>query len=701
MASENNKNKKQLVEELKMLRKRIAELESSIPGSKELSQDVKEDSERQPAAADKGFSTYNSLAYFRDLVEGSIVMVQNVGLDGKFLFVNQTWRRVLGYTEADIGTLSFYDIIHPDFKGHCTTLFDQIITGKSVRNIEAVFLTKDGKEVILEGNCGPHRLDGKVMGVLGFFQDITPRKEVENALRESERRLELALESAGLGLWDHNLKTGEVIRDKRWAEMLGYKLEDVDSAARAWKSMIHPDDLPLVDKIAKEHEEGRIPFFKVEHRLRSKTGEWKWILNWGKIVERDEEGQPVRATGTHLDITELKQKEEERIKLEEMIQQAQKAESLSVMAGSIAHNFNNLLMVVLGNLEMSLDCLSGETPLKRHVKNAEKAAKHAADLSTSMLTYVGQARVDVQVINPAEIVEGMREVLELALSKKALLQLNPPPAPVFFKGDSAQIRQVIMNLVTNAAEAVGNAEGMVTLSIGTVYCDSTCFRHPFIYEGLAEGDYVYIDVSDTGPGMDRKTLSRVFDPFFTTKFQGRGLGMAVVLGIVRSHNGAVNIDSEPGRGTTVRVMFSAFEPGEEPQEELVEEKEEWHGRGTVLLVDDETDVLEVAEALLERLGFSVLTAGNGVEAKEVFREKHHEIDCVLLDLIMPQMDGVEAFRELLDIKQSARVIISSGYTEEKSAGLFEAERPAGFIKKPYNLERLKKMLQKVMRNPEQ
>lgn len=679
MSSDRDKSRYQLIRELQVLRQRLTGTVTPNPGK---------DGVKQHGEV--------SMEQFHDLIDGSIVMVQNIGLDGRFHFVNRTWRETLGYSESDIEPISFFDILHPDFHDLCKKLFARIASGESVRNIEAIFLAKDGSEVIIEGDCGPLRSEDKISGIFGFFQDITPRKQVENALRESERRLELALESAGLGLWDHNLKTGEVIRDKRWAEMLGYTLAEIDSAARAWKKLIHPDDLLLVEKIAKEHEEGRIPFFKVEHRLRSKTGEWKWILNWGKVVERDAEGRAVRATGTHLDISELKRKEEERIKLEALIQQAQKAESLDVMAGSIAHNFNNLLMVILGNIEMSLENLQEESPLKRHMESAEKAAKHAAELSTLMLTYVGQTKANMQVVNLSKIVVGMIDVLELALSKKAQLRFYPPPEPVFFKGDLAQVRQVIMNLVTNAAEALGDrGEGTVTLSIGSVFCDRTCFRHPFINDDLSEGEYVFFEIRDTGCGMNQEILSRVFDPFFTTKFQGRGLGMAVVLGIARSHRGLVAIDSTPGKGTTVRVMFPAVEAEEDLRGESPVDKKDWRGDGTVLLVDDEKAVLEVAEAMLQRLGFSVLTANDGLEAIEIFREQGDHIDCVLLDLLMPQMDGVETFREMRRIKKNISVVLSSGYTEEKAIELFAEATPAGFIKKPYNLDRLRDKMREV------
>ncbi len=681
MPSDKHKSKAQLYVELNALRLRVAELETARSGSNDSQQALGE-----------------RVEYIRDLIDGSIVMVQNIDLDGKFIFVNRAWRETMGYSEAELEALSFFSILHPGSMNLFQESFARVISGKCeyTHNIEAVFLAKGGREVIVEGDLGPHHQGGKTLGVLGFFRDISRHKRAEEALRQSESRLELALESAGLGLWDQNLKNGEVIRNRRWAEMLGYTLEELGTSVQSWKDLIHPDDLPLVNRIAKDHEEGRIPFFKVEHRLKTKTGEWKWILNWGKVVERDENGRPLRATGTHLDITERKREEEERLKLEAMIQQAQKFESLNVMAGSIAHNFNNLLMVVLGNLELALDSLQADPSQRQNIENAEKAARHAAELSTLMLTYVGQTRVNMQLIDMSELVEEMIEVLELALAKKSTLRFNPSPGPVFFKGDRSQIRQLIMNLVTNAAEAVGDAEGTISLTTGTVFCDPTCFQQPFISDSLPEGNYAYLDVSDTGCGMDEDTLARVFDPFFTTKFQGRGLGMAVVLGIVRTHRGAVSLDSQPGRGTTVRILFSALDVPKKAQAQTQLEMSGWRHHGTVLLVDDEEAVLDVARRMLEHLGFDVLTAPGGPEAIEMYREQGDDIHIVLLDLTMPHLNGVEAFYELQRIKKNVRVILASGFTEEKASKLCHSDLPAGFIQKPFNLANLAAKLKEVL-----
>jgi len=519
-------------------------------------------------------------------------------------------------------------------------------------------------------------------------------------LRQKVAELELALESAGLGLWDHDLVSDKVTRNEHWAEMLGYKLEEIDSDGDTWRNLIHPDDIPLANKVAADHEAGRTPFFEVEHRLKAKSGKWKWILNWGRVVERDKDGRPLRAAGTHLDITERKQAEEERLKLEAQIQQAQKFESLNVMAGSIAHHFNNLLMVVLGNLELALFNLSTDSSIQQNIEAAEKAAKRAAELSNLMLTYVGQSEINMQVMDISEIVSEMMGMLELAHSQKAVLRFNPTFKPALFKGDISQVRQVVMNLVTNAAEAVGDTEGTIILSTGTMSCDRFSFQLPFQKENLPEGHYVYFQVTDTGCGMNKETLDRIYDPFFTSKFRGRGLGMAIVLGIVRAHKGAIHVDSQPGKGTTVRVLFRSLESaettkvkGKVPGEE---EEYKWQGKGTVLMVDDEQKVLEVGKKMLERLGLKVLTTTSALEVVEIFQKQSDHIDCVFIDLTMPQMDGVELFHKLKQIKEDIPVIISSGYTEEQTMDRFKNIQPEGFIHKPYRLRQLAVQMEMVM-----
>ena len=419
----------------------------------------------------------------------------------------------------------------------------------------------------------------------------------------------------------------------------------------------------------------------------------------------DGNGNPIALTSTSIDITDRKRADEEKLALERQVWYAQKLESLGVLAGGIAHDFNNLLMTILGNADLALDELSPMSPARGNLQEIEKASKRAAELAKQMLAYSGKGRFVVEPINTGELVKEMAHLLEVSISKKAVLKYNLAENLPTFDGDVTQIRQVIMNLITNASEAIGDKSGVIALSTGAMDCDRRYLDdvNKVVQAGLdkplPEGVYTYFEVADTGCGMDAETIEKVFDPFFTTKFTGRGLGMSAVLGIMRGHKGALKIYSELGKGTTFKALFPANEP---PDNDLaVQRKDEaegkdWRGSGTVLIADDEETVCAVGKQILERMGFSVLTAPDGREALKVFREHADEIVCVLLDLTMPHMDGEEAFREMRYLHPDVTVILCSGYNEQDATQRFAGKGLAGFIQKPYNMAVLREKLVEVL-----
>ena len=367
------------------------------------------------------------------------------------------------------------------------------------------------------------------------------------------------------------------------------------------------------------------------------------------------------------DITERKWAEEKRLQMERQMQQTQKLESLGVLAGGIAHDFNNLLTIILGNASLALDEMPSLSPARDSLKAIEATSLRAAELCRQMLAYSGKGRFVIENIRMNDLIGEMISLLKASISKKAILNLNlKEPLPPL-RGDPSQIRQVLMNLVFNASEAIGEHGGVITISTGMMECSNEDISEIYLDDNLTEGLYVWLEVSDTGCGMDHETQRRIFEPFFTTKFTGRGLGLSAVLGIVRGHKGALKVYSEPGRGTTIKVLFPAAESDRPlvPQSSSNIQHSDWKGAGTVLLVDDEESVRNLGNRMLERLGFKVLIAVDGQQALETFRELHNEIVLVILDLTMPYMDGEETFRELRRIDQKVRVIMSSGYTESE------------------------------------
>ncbi|MDD5105532.1 MAG: response regulator [Desulfuromonadaceae bacterium] len=412
----------------------------------------------------------------------------------------------------------------------------------------------------------------------------------------------------------------------------------------------------------------------------------------GRIFDRYSQPQKVgdeivgRFWSFH-DITERKRAEDNRLHLEKQLLHAQKLESLGVLAGGIAHDFNNILTSIIGNADLALMRINPESSAIDNLHSIEKAAARAADLARQMLAYSGKGTFVICNHDMNALLEEMLHILQVSISKKAVMRLNltRPLPPV--EADATQIRQIIMNLVINASEAIGDKSGVIAITTGCMDCDNSYLKDVWLNENLGDGLYVFIEIADTGCGMSKETLAKLFDPFFTTKFTGRGLGMAAVLGIVRSHKGAVKVYSEPGKGSTFKVLLPA---SGKPSEIFNHDSphDHWKGSGTVLLVDDEETVRGIGAEMLKELGFTVVTANDGREAVEVYKSRT-DISFVILDLTMPHMDGEQCFRELRMLNPDVKVIMSSGFSELEVTQKFVGKGLAGFIQKPYKLSVLR------------
>ncbi len=397
------------------------------------------------------------------------------------------------------------------------------------------------------------------------------------------------------------------------------------------------------------------------------------------------------------DITDRKRAEEQRLEMEHRLQQTQKLESLGVLAGGVAHDFNNLLMAILGHADLALEELPLLSPTRKRIQEIMIASRQAAGLCLQMLAYTGKGQSVLKRVDLGAMVEEMAHLLKTSISKKAILNLNLKQGLPPIQADASQIRQIVMNLLINASEAIGDRSGVITISTGARESDQDYLRETCLGNDVPAGLYVYLEVSDTGCGMDEETRRRIFEPFFTTKFTGRGLGLAAVLGMVRTHKGALKLYSKPAKGTTFTVLFPAISADEEEgTETTVAGAAAWRGSGTVLLVDDEVTVRGVVRAMIEHLGFSVLTAADGLDALELYRERGGEIAVVLLDMTMPQMGGAETFRGLRRLDPGVRVILSSGYAEQDVVSRFASQGLNGFIQKPYTLDNLQTTLSRVL-----
>lgn len=515
------------------------------------------------------------------------------------------------------------------------------------------------------------------------------------ALRRSEERFDLAMRGANDGLWDRDLITNEIYFSPRWKDMLGYEDHEIPNRYDEWKNRVHQEDIKRVIKSVNDHLEGRTPHYMCEYRLRHKDGTYRWILSRGLAI-RDSEGRPYRMAGSHADITERRRTEDENLVLQAQMLQAQKLESLGVLAGGIAHDFNNLLMSIMGNTELALMNLPDPSPARQPVERISNIVQRASELTKQMLAYSGKGRFVIEKINLSELVENMTELLSVSIGKNVSMKCDLSGDLPVVEADATQIRQVVMNLIINASDAIGEKAGTVTLSTGVMMYNRAYLSDADIGKDLPEGVYVYIDVSDTGFGMDEETKAKIFDPFFTTKFAGRGLGLAAVHGIVRGHKGALKVYSKAGNGTTFRVLLPKSEAGAEAQEKCTKTADHWQGHGTILMVDDEEEILAVTRMMLEANGFSVLTARDGKEGVDLFSRHADKISVILLDLTMPNMNGEEAFREIKRCRSDAKVILTSGYNDEELTSRFHKEGFAGFLQKPYGMADLLVKVREVL-----
>ena len=649
--------------------------------------------------------------------------------DGKVLDANQEYVRLTGRASlAEIVGGSVSDWTAESDRARNLAAVKQCLAQGAIRNLEINYVDGAGKTTPVEVNatvCGT----GPAIQILTLCRDVTARKVAETARRMSGARLEqinrclvalgpdhqsninrltaLCGEQLGATCALYNrLENDRLCSVGQWQTPPDYKITDLAEGHICYDVIRrNRDDATLVADLAHS------PYASTDPTVRA-FGLQTYL---GCVVRC--EGTPVGSLcvvfATDFQPTDDDRRilgiiasaiggednrrlaEEVRQKFEAKVQQAQKLESLGVLAGGIAHDFNNLLTAILGNANLALMDLAPESSARDNLRSIEEASCRAAELCRQMLAYAGLNRFVAEPVNLSRLVQELMHLLHVSISKKALLRCVLAEDLPAIEADPAQLRQVAMNLIINASEAIGEAEGVIAIFTGTMQCEEAYLRECHPAGSLACGRYVYLEVIDTGCGMDPEALARIFDPFYTTKFSGRGLGLASVLGIVRQHRGNLRVESVPGRGTTFRVLFPASDKAAAPAD-TDGLPAAWQGTGTILLVDDEAPVRNVATKMLERCGFSVLIASDGYEAVEQFREHSEEIACVLLDFAMPRMDGEETYRELRRLRRDVPIVLASGYSAFDVQTRFPDGGLAGFIEKPYELQKLGATLRDVL-----
>jgi PAS domain S-box-containing protein len=512
-------------------------------------------------------------------------------------------------------------------------------------------------------------------------REVERHQRTEDALRASELRHRLVAEVSSDFSFEVHVDRERGL-DVEWVSgsferITGHSAEDL--AGWGFVSMLASDQQSETQTIV-EGIEGKASTTEIEREIQIPTGE-KRLLKI-RVVSVEEAGGGLRVVGGARDITEARRAQEERLHLEHQLEDSQRLESLGVLTGGIAHDFNNLLAVVLGNLRLVRDELPADSPVLDRLRKVRTAGEYAVRLTEQMLAYSGKASLTLSPTDLSDLTRETQDLLHAALPESARLEFDLASTAVV-EGDETRLRQVLLNLVANAGESLPDGRGSVTVRVRRDEGEPDD-RLGWLGD-LPKAPCVLLEVSDDGCGMDAALQRRIFDPFFTTKFSGRGLGLASVLGIVRSHAGAIRVESKSGQGTLlqVRLPVSSGTP-EKAAPPLRAER----GCSHVLVVDDDESVLELAAEFLDRTGHTVVTALGGREGVARFREASDRIDVVVLDLGMPDLDGEAVFEELRRIRSDVRVVLTTGYREEHAARRFEARGVAAFLGKPYEPEQL-------------
>ncbi len=605
--------------------------------------------------------------------------------ENRFVYVNSVGCQTLGYRLDEMLQMTVFEV-NPESSPDAMRQTWELLRREGNFRGESVHRRRDGSEFPVEISTSYVRFGDREYAC-GFARDISARKRAEQALRESEEKFSKAFLAAPVSMSILALSDGTFLDvNDEGLRVSGFTRQEVLGRRAGETGWIAGRDRRRLIEVL--HREGRVR--GIDMPFRTKSGrEILGLVRAEKIVVDGREC----LLAAMVDVTERRRAEEERLALERRVWHAQKLESLGVLAGGIAHDFNNLLVAILGNASLANCGLAQGSPLAGALGDIEAAARRASELCSQLLAYSGRGTFVVAPVDLNQPIEEMVHLIQVSISKKVDLHLDLARRALVIEADATQLRQVVLNLVVNASEAIGEATGTIVISTGTSEAHAPA-RGARVADERPLGPCAYLEVRDDGSGMDAETQGRLFDPFFTTKFTGRGLGLSAVLGIVKAHHGAIEVESAPRKGTLFRVLFPLLSGVSTPRGEHATSGEgHWRGEGTVLVIDDDASVRAVAQPMVERYGFSVLLAEDGLDGVEVFRAHADGIALVLLDLTMPRLGGREVLQAIRALRKDVPIVLMSGYGESEAAGLVAGQDVQAFLQKPFDMRRLAEALQ--------
>lgn len=641
---------------------------------------------------------------YRILFHNELYAISIIDLETlQFLDVNDAHVKLYGYSKDELrGGITALDLLAEHQES--ADSIDQIIS-HGTRHIPLFFhKKKDGTVFPVEIVEGPYIWRGK-NAMFALVRDISERRQTEEALKEIHRRLDAIIEFFPDATFVIDAQGKVTHWNRAIEEMTGVLKADIlgKGGCEYAVSFYGTRRLILID-YATAITSG-IDLDIKGYDLIQREGDWFLgeafapqvfkgrgaFLSATASVLRDGQGDVIGAIESIRDVTDRKQAEEDRVRLERQVLQAQKLESLGRMAGAISHHFNNMLGIVIGNLELAMDDVVYASESNAYIAQAMKASQRAAEMSRLMLTYLGQTIAKKERLDLARAIGDSQSLFTASIPANVHLKTEFSSRRVMIHADGVHIQQILTNLVSNAVEAIGEAEGRITVAVDMASVEK--IRTPKFFPvdwNPKESSYACLSVADSGPGLDTATIEKIFDPFYTTKFTGRGLGLPVVLGLVRVYEGAVTVESNPGEGAVFRVYFPVVEHEGLPSETEEQLSPQIKGGGLVLVVDDEPMVRNMARTMLERrLGYQVIVAGNGHEALEIFRAQKDAFHLVLLDLSMPGMNGWQTLAAIREIQPTIPVILASGFDEAQVMQEKHSELPHVFLHKPYHLSDLR------------
>ncbi len=623
---------------------------------------------------------------YRALFDRSLDCIYLHDFEGKFIDINESAVKLLGYDKDEILAFHFTDVVADDQLPQAMEETQKfIVKGRQKEPIEIKLKHKNGQTVIVEITTSIIHKYGKPYAVQGIARDITHRKQMEQAVLEERERLDAVLSAQNTGL---TLIAPDMTI--RWASQ---KIREMFPQSEPVGQKCHVF-YESIQRIC-DHCPTRTAFengkASESERFNAVSGRWIRIFS---LPMKDPQGNIVHVLEAITDITERKKMESERAQFKEQLIQSQRLESVGRLAGGVAHDFNNMLSVIIGYSEMALDQLGSDHPLRNDILEILASAKRSADLTRQLLAFARRQTLEIRPLDLNQTIMGFLKLLRRTLRENIHIETRLAPCLKPIHADIGQIEQVIMKLAINAQDAMPHGG---TLLVETLECVLEP-SHLKTDLDIMPGPYVVLKVSDTGIGMDKDTLDQIFDPFFTTKglASGSGLGLSVIYGIMKQHHGHITVESEPGKGTVFHLFFPVKMELETPEEKQIPCSEKINGSETILLVEDDAKVREMAAKILKQHGYDVIEASNGKTAMEIASLCDEPFDLLVTDVIMPEISGKELYQALSGSRPTLKALFISGYTEDIMGQNGLLEPGIAFIQKPFSMQKLIKKIRDIL-----